>query len=237
MSWPLEVLLWMLVRDLALRDHPLPLPNYGLPLTSNSCPSSSSAYLPTRSSICLPVLPSTCPLDLPPGVSSHGASLTPPSALPIPPFAMALPPHLPESLSRLSLGELAPSAPRLSQADNWETMPSIRAAIAALSRTLIDIKFAVRRTYEAVCSSVNQNSDMASVITHVCTQLSCQDSRIDDLERNIIELMGKVDRIQEDLAVYFRATQGSWVHENTTVNQEINQLRVDASSVKLRKKG
>jgi uncharacterized protein YoxC len=167
---------------------------------------------------------------------------------------MVLPSHLPDSLSRLSLEEFAPSAPRLLQVENWdrelapsaprhlqvvnlETMPSIRAAIAALSRTLTDIKFAVRRTYETVCTSVNQNSDMASVIKHVCNQLSCQDSRIDDLERNIIELMGKVDRIQEDLVVYFKATQGSWIHENTTVNQEIHQQRADDSSVKPRKKG
>ena len=45
-------------------------------------------------------------------------------------------------------------------------------------------------------------------------QISNHDARIDDNEMNLKEIMGKVERIQEDLQCLVQMNQGSQAHEN-----------------------
>ena len=40
---------------------------------------------------------------------------------------------------------------------------------------------------------------MGAVVSYTSLQISNHDARIDDNERNLKEIMGKVDRIREDL--------------------------------------
>lgn len=74
-------------------------------------------------------------------------------------------------------------------------------------------------------------------LNHTVSQLSCQDSRIDDLEKNLFELMGKVDTLQEDIVVLTGKTQGSCVQENPTFNQGIKQEMMNAASVHFKNYG
>ena len=71
---------------------------------------------------------------------------------------------------------------------------------------LFDIKKNLRRLYELLSISVMDNREMAKVVnkmedtvTYTSLQISNHDSCIDDNERSLRELLGKVDRIQEDL--------------------------------------
>lgn len=164
-------------------------------------------------------------------VSSHERLFTSPPASFSPCFEMARPP-LSSALNRLSLGDLGspPSCPGLLIPFSSGTMQNIMAAIAALNRTMVDIKLSVRNTYNAVCTSVDQHEEMAKDLSYAVNQLSCRDSRIDDLEKNLFELMGKVDNLQEHIAVLTGKTQGSCVQDNLTVNQEIKQEKKDAAS-------
>ena len=51
-------------------------------------------------------------------------------------------------------------------------------------------------------------------VRYVSYQTSCHDSRIDENEMNLKEIMGKVDRIQEDLQNLLQLNNGSHVQEN-----------------------
>ena len=53
-------------------------------------------------------------------------------------------------------------------------------------------------------------------MSYTSLQISNQDSRIDDNESNLREMMGKVDRIQEDLERLITMNQGSRVNGATT---------------------
>ena len=50
---------------------------------------------------------------------------------------------------------------------------------------------------------------MGEVISYTSYQISNHDSRINDTESNLREIMGKVDRIQEDLQRLVSMNQGS----------------------------
>ena len=52
---------------------------------------------------------------------------------------------------------------------------------------------------------------MADTVSYTSQQVSNNDARIDDNERNLRELMGKVDRIQEDLQRFIAMNQTSRV--------------------------
>ena len=51
-------------------------------------------------------------------------------------------------------------------------------------------------------------------VHYVSYQTSFHDSRIDDNEMNMKEIMGKIDRIQEDLQNLVQLNQGSHAQEN-----------------------
>ena len=71
---------------------------------------------------------------------------------------------------------------------------------------MVDIKKNLRRTYELLSISVMDNREMArdikkmaDTVSYTSYQISNHDARIDDNESSLREMMGKVDKIQEDL--------------------------------------
>ena len=63
----------------------------------------------------------------------------------------------------------------------------------------MDFKIHLRKVFEAVCSGVKQNQELSTDIGYVLSKLSCQDSRVDDIDRDIKEMIGKIDRTVEDV--------------------------------------
>ena len=57
---------------------------------------------------------------------------------------------------------------------------------------------------------------MGEVVSYTSLQISNHDARIDDNESNLKEIMGKVDRIQEDLQRLINMNQGSKVNKTPT---------------------
>ena len=56
---------------------------------------------------------------------------------------------------------------------------------------------------------VQEVKNMGEVVSYTSLQISNHDARIDDNESNLREIMGKVDRIQEDLQRLINKNQGS----------------------------
>ena len=54
---------------------------------------------------------------------------------------------------------------------------------------------------------------MGEVVSYTSLQINNHDARIDDNESNFREIMGKVDRIHEDLQCLINMNQGSKVNE------------------------
>ena len=54
-------------------------------------------------------------------------------------------------------------------------------------------------------------------MSYTSLQISNHGARIDDNERNLREIMGKVDRIQEDLQRLINMNQGSKVNKTTII--------------------
>ena len=84
---------------------------------------------------------------------------------------------------------------------------------------LMDIKKNLRRLYEPLSISVMDNRDMVRVVkkmedtvSYTSLQISNHDSRINDNESSLREIMGKVDQIQEDLQKFISMNQSSRVH-------------------------
>ena len=70
----------------------------------------------------------------------------------------------------------------------------------------MDIKKNLRILYELLAINVVDTNEMAAevkkmgdTVSYTSLQISNHDARIDDNESNLREIMGKVDRIQEDL--------------------------------------
>ena len=53
---------------------------------------------------------------------------------------------------------------------------------------------------------------MGDTVSYTSLQISNHDARIDDNVSNLREIMGKVDRIQEDLQKFISMNQSSRVH-------------------------
>ena len=71
---------------------------------------------------------------------------------------------------------------------------------------IVDLKKNLRRLYEMMAIGIMDNKEVAQevknmgeVVRYTSYQISNHNSRIDDTEMNLKEIMGKVDRIQEDL--------------------------------------
>ena len=85
---------------------------------------------------------------------------------------------------------------------------------------ILDLKKNLRRMYENMAIGIMDNKalvqevkDMGEVVSYTSYQISNHDSRIDDTESNLREMMGKVDRIQEDLQRLVSMNQVSQAHE------------------------
>ena len=61
----------------------------------------------------------------------------------------------------------------------------------------------------------NEVKKMGDTISYTSLQISNRDARIDDNESNLREIMGKVDRIQEDLQRFIAMNQSSRVNGET----------------------
>ena len=90
------------------------------------------------------------------------------------------------------------------------------------SAGIMDIKKNLQRLYEMLAISVMDNKEMArevksmgETVSYTSLQISNHDARIDDNESNLREIMGKVDRIQEDLQRFKTMNQGSRVNGAT----------------------
>ena len=80
----------------------------------------------------------------------------------------------------------------------------------------------LRRLYKMIAIGIMDNKEIAQefksmgeVVSYTSLQISNHDARIDDNESNLREIMGKVDRIQEDLQLLINMNQGSKVNETT----------------------
>ena len=86
----------------------------------------------------------------------------------------------------------------------------------------MDIQKNLRCLYEMMVIGIMDNKkisqevkSMGEVVSYTSLQISNHDARIDDNEINLREIMGKVDRIQEDLQRLINMNQGSKVNETT----------------------
>ena len=85
-----------------------------------------------------------------------------------------------------------------------------------------DIRKNLRRLYELVSIGIMDNREvsrdikkMEDTVSYTSLQISNHDSRIDDNESTLREMLGKVDRIQEDLARLISMNQGSRINGAT----------------------
>ena len=85
-----------------------------------------------------------------------------------------------------------------------------------------DIRKNLRHLYELVSIGIMDNREVArdiknmeDTVSYTSLQISNHDSRIDDNESTLREMLGKVDRIQEDLARLISMNQGSRINGAT----------------------
>ena len=89
---------------------------------------------------------------------------------------------------------------------------------------LADLKKNLRCLYEMMSIGIMDNKEisqevksMGEVVSYTSYTISNHDSRIDDIESNLREIMGKVDRIQEYLQRLVSMNQGSKALETPAV--------------------
>ena len=87
---------------------------------------------------------------------------------------------------------------------------------------IMDIKKNLRRLYEMIAIGVMDNKEtaqevksMGETVSYTSLHINNHDARIDDNESNLREIMGKVDRIHEDLQYLITMNQGSRVNGAT----------------------
>ena len=83
------------------------------------------------------------------------------------------------------------------------------------------LKVNLQRLYDIVAIGIMDSREttkevkkLVDVVNYASYQINNHDARIDDNERNLKEIMEKVDRIQEDLQRLVQLNQGSQAHEN-----------------------
>ena len=76
----------------------------------------------------------------------------------------------------------------------------------SVDERLIDLKINIQGLSDFVAIEITDNKEnytevkqLVEDVRYVSYQTSCHDSRIHDNEMNLKEIMGKIDRIQEDL--------------------------------------
>ena len=71
--------------------------------------------------------------------------------------------------------------------------------INEIKSTLKDIKIHLHWVYEMVCTGVKENRVITSDVKYMANQMGCHESRIDDNDHDLRELMGIVDFIKEEV--------------------------------------
>ena len=74
----------------------------------------------------------------------------------------------------------------------------------------IDFKIHMKKVFEVVVIGERKNQELSINIGYVLSNLSCQESRIDDMGRDIKEMLGNIDRIVEDVKKMVNMNQ--WSH-------------------------
>ena len=99
---------------------------------------------------------------------------------------------------------------------------------------IADLKKNLRRLYDMMIIGIMDNKapvqevkDMGEVVSYTSYQISNHDSRIDDTESNLRELMGKVDRIQEDLQRLVNMSQASQARATPVAAQPMEEGSVE----------
>ena len=99
---------------------------------------------------------------------------------------------------------------------------------------LLDIKKNLRRLYEMTAIGVMDNKEMAKeiksmseTVSRTSLEVSNNDARTEDLESNLRELLGRVERIEEDLEKLISMNQESRVNGvNETAEQPMEEESV-----------
>ena len=93
---------------------------------------------------------------------------------------------------------------------------------ASDNASIMDVKNNLRFLYEMIAIGIMDNQEIAQevksmgeTVRYTSLQISNHDARIDDNDSNLREIMGKVDRIQEDFQCLINMNQGSKVNETT----------------------
>ena len=99
---------------------------------------------------------------------------------------------------------------------------------------IADLNKNLRRLYEMMAIGIMDNKalvkevkDMGEVVSYTSYQISNHDSRIDDIESNLREMMGKVYRIQEDLQRLVTMNQSSQSCETPVAVQPMEEELVE----------
>ena len=71
--------------------------------------------------------------------------------------------------------------------------------INEIKSTLTDIKIHLCRVYEMVCTGVKENKILASDVKYLSNQMGFHESRIDDNDRDLRELMGTIHFIKVEV--------------------------------------
>ena len=109
-----------------------------------------------------------------------------------------------------------------------------RMAQAGDNTGIMDIKKNLRCLYKMVAIGIMDNKEIAwdikkmeETVSYTSLQISNHDSRIDDNESSLREMMEKIDRIQEDLERLLTMNQGSRVQGATAaVDQPMEEESV-----------
>ena len=73
------------------------------------------------------------------------------------------------------------------------------AGLNEIQSTLKDVKLHLRWIYELLSTGVNKIRVVAMDVKYLANQMGCHESRIDDNDRDLHELMGTIDFIKEEV--------------------------------------
>ena len=86
-----------------------------------------------------------------------------------------------------------------------------------------DLKVNIRCLADFVATGITDNRETTKEVKqlvddnkYISYQTSCHDSRIEDHDMDLKEMMGKIDRMQEDIQNLVQLNQGSHVQDNPT---------------------
>lgn len=94
------------------------------------------------------------------------------------------------------------------------TMTGIKEAMNYLKASVEDFKLNLRKVFDVLYTGLKEIKETSEDTRYISQQLTCQDSCIDDLERNLFQLMGNVDIIKEEVLKMAKMTQCSHCQES-----------------------